>query len=84
MIKKKLSVEEALALAQRRRHQWVLLGFELSGPDVCARPTFACPQCWRQHVTLVTPKAKLPAGCPRCKAPLSEPEASLAHSAGVN
>ena len=84
MIEKKLSVEEACELAQKRRHQWLLLGFAISGPDVFARPTFACPQCWRQRVTLATTKAKLPSACPRCEAELSAPDESLAPSAGVN
>lgn len=83
-IKKRLSVEEACELAQRRRHQWLLLGFAISGPGVFARPTFACPQCWQQHITLATPETKLPLECPRCKAELSAPDEALARDAGVS
>ena len=83
-VKKRLSVEEACELAQRRRHQWLLLGFAISGPGVFARPTFACPQCWQQHITLATLEAKLPLKCPRCGAALAEPDESLAPGAGLS
>lgn len=79
-------IEEVVALAQRRLHQWVLLGFELRelrAPDTFARPTFGCPRC-SQQVRLMLPETKLPVECPRCKAKLGEPDGALNRSAGLS
>jgi len=61
---KRLTAEEALALIARRRREWCLLGVGIS----TGAKTYMCAACYRQHVTLQTPGATLPARCPRCGA----------------
>jgi rubrerythrin len=66
----KLTVEEALERCERMKHEWVILAYKNRQLE---EPTYMCPQCWQQTITLVTPGARLPEECPRCKAKLGAP-----------
>lgn len=78
-------------LAQREaQSQWCLLGWSQQDPNDPKRyvPTYACPQCWRRQVTLVSPGAVLPTSCRVCAHQLSAPastakETAMASALGV-
>jgi predicted SprT family Zn-dependent metalloprotease len=67
----KLTVDEAMALAQMRRGQWLLAGQSFRDNRWC--PTYQCGNCQDAFMTIVTHEAKLPAACWKCGASLVVP-----------
>ena len=59
-----LSLAEALALSERQRNEWTLLGWDVA----LQAPVYGCCRCGCQRFTVVTPGARLPATCPKCGA----------------
>lgn len=66
-----LPVEQALALSELRRKEWLLLGVSALGP------CYTCPRCYGYRMTIVTAGAELPDACPKCRAELADPVAKF-------
>ncbi len=64
----KLTVDEALALTERRKGEWCLLGINLT----TNHKTYMCRACGK-WVTLVTLGAVLPSSCMKCGIQLRPP-----------
>lgn len=63
-----LTEQQAFEVVERMRSEWIFLG---ATDDM---PTFLCPRCGRQRITLKTPDAVLPTNCPKCEAALTAPD----------
>jgi len=64
-----MTLEEAEAYVRARREEWLLLVVDAH----TGAPTYSCPNCHLQRVTLVTKGAILPTQCPKCGVALRMP-----------
>jgi hypothetical protein len=63
-----LSPEDAFGLTEERKKEWCLLSISTEG-----HPTYGCPGCWKQKLTVVTRGAELPLACASCAKELKRP-----------